>query len=728
MKRIYLLPLMACMYCSSASAQNIDTSEIESFDEILVSSQRFAQKRSESPRQIEVLSSKSLTELVPATLGDALISSGKVFVQKSQMGGSSPVLRGFEASRVLLVVDGIRMNNATYRAGHLQDIITVDPFILDRMEINFGSGSTLFGSDALGGVIFLKTKDPQLGQKKWKLNANSRYFSSSNSAVLNAGVQFQSPKFGWMFNVTNSNFGDLRMGSKSYYKADSKYAEMPEFVSQIKGKDTVLLNNNALVQKGTGYSQNDLFTKFKFRAKRLDHILNIQGSFSSVIPRYDRMSLRDAQGKFSFGRWDYAPQNRQLIAYTLQNLVGNSRLVIANQRTQVGRVTRPFGSVFERTQLDHVSMWTLNADRQNKWGNFTLNYGGEFAFNNVKSRGTNKNILNGAETLAKARYSDSGAQTYSTGVFAQGLYKWKNTVIQSGARLTHYSLHAFFSNSNPWKLPYNKISFKNTGLSYDFGLTQKMGDFMMIKISYNQAFRNPNVDDMTKVFESTRGIKLLIPSPNLKAEVSRTVDIGWAISHKKFGSGELGIYRSTVSNLLLDQPGQFNGSDSLLWDGAMTKIYQMVNISSATIWGYYGNARIRIWKDLWANGSYTFTQGRFNKLSFSKDEPLDHIPPIFGQLALRYNLSEEIFCEVQYLFNGRKLAKDYSSSGEDNANQNPPGGNPNWGIYNLRLGYQRNGLSLQLSAENLMDLRYRYFASGVTASGRSLNISLGIRI
>jgi hemoglobin/transferrin/lactoferrin receptor protein len=174
MKRIYLLPLMACMYCSSASAQNIDTSEIESFDEILVSSQRFAQKRSESPRQIEVLTSKSLTELVPATLGDALISSGKVFVQKSQMGGSSPVLRGFEASRVLLVVDGIRMNNATYRAGHLQDIITVDPFILDRMEINFGSGSTLFGSDALGGVIFLKTKDPQLGQKKWKLNANSR--------------------------------------------------------------------------------------------------------------------------------------------------------------------------------------------------------------------------------------------------------------------------------------------------------------------------------------------------------------------------------------------------------------------------------------------------------------------------------------------------------------------------------------------------------------------------
>ncbi len=728
MKRFFLTILVGCMYCIDSSAQNIDTTEIESFDEILVSSQRFAQKRSESPRQIEVLTSKRLTELVPATLGDALISSGKVFVQKSQMGGSSPVLRGFEASRVLLVVDGIRMNNATYRAGHLQDIITVDPFIIDRMEINFGSGSTLFGSDALGGVIFLKTKDPQLGLKKWTLNANSRYFSSSNSVVLNAGFQYQSPNFGWLFNVTSSNFGDLRMGSKSYYNADPFYAEMPKFVSQMNGKDTVLTNENALIQKGTGYSQNDVFSKFKFRAKKLEHILNIQGSFSSVIPRYDRMSLKDAQGKFSFGRWDYAPQNRQLIAYTLQNLKGNSRLIIANQRTQVGRITRPFGSLLERTQLDRVSMWTLNADRQNKWGDFTLNYGGEFVFNDVKSKGINKNILSGAETVTKARYSDSGAQTYSTGIFTQGLYKWKNTVFQSGVRLTQYSLRAFFSNSNPWKLPYNEISFRNTGLSYDFGITQKMGEYMMFKISYNQAFRNPNVDDMTKVFESTRGIKLLIPSPNLKAEVSRTIDLGWAISHKKYGSGEIGIYRSAISNLLLDQPGQLNGSDSLLWDGAMTKIYQMVNISSATICGYYGNARIRIWKDLWANGSYTFTHGRFNKFASSNDEPLDHIPPIYGQLALRYNFTEEIFCEAQYLFNGRKLAKDYSSSGEDNANQNPPGGNPNWGIYNLRLGYQRNGLSLQLSAENLTDLRYRYFASGVTASGRSLNVNLGIRI
>lgn len=719
--------MIACLNGISASAQNMDSTEIESFDEVLVSSQRFAQKRSESPRQIEVLTSKRLNELVPATLGDALISSGKVFVQKSQMGGSSPVLRGFEASRVLLIVDGVRMNNATYRAGHLQDIITVDPYILDRMEINFGSGSTLFGSDALGGVIYLKTKDPQLGKEKWSGHTNLRYLSSSNSAVLNAGLQFQSSNFGWIFNVTNSNFGDLRMGTNSYYKGNSSYGEMPDYVAHVNGRDTVISNNNPLVQKGTGYTQNDVMTKFKYRRNRFEHILNVQASLSSSIPRFDRMSLKNSQGRFDFGRWDYAPQNRQFYGYTLQNLSATARLVIANQRTQVGRVTRPFGSVKERTQYDEVSMWTVNADRQDKWGNFTLNYGAEFVYNQVQSKGTLKDILSGTESVTKARYADSGSKTYSTGVFAQGIYKWKNTVVQSGIRWTHYSLEANFSKTNPWKLPYNQISFRNTGISYDFGLTQKMGEYMMLKASYNQAFRNPNVDDMTKVFESTRGIKLLVPSPNLKAEVSKTLDLGWAISHKKYGSGEIGVYSSQVSNLLLDQPGQINGSDSLLWDGAMTRVYQMVNISSATIFGYYGNARIRIWKDLWANGSYTFTRGRFNKTPQTFDEPLDHIPPVYGQIALRYNFSEQVFVETQYLFNGRKLAADYSSSGEDNANQNPPGGNPQWGIYNLRAGYQNKGLSVQLSADNLLDLRYRYFASGVTASGRSFNFSVGYR-
>ena len=99
-----------------------------------------------------------------------------MFVQKSQQGGSSPVIRGFEASRVLLVVDGIRMNNAIYRAGHLQNVITVDQNMLERVEVLYGPASTLYGSDALGGVIHLRTKQPLL---------------STNNKLKTAGVLFE---------------------------------------------------------------------------------------------------------------------------------------------------------------------------------------------------------------------------------------------------------------------------------------------------------------------------------------------------------------------------------------------------------------------------------------------------------------------------------------------------------------------------------------------------------
>ena len=90
-----------------------------------------------------------------------LAQTGEVFVQKSQMGGGSPVIRGFEANKVLIVVDGVRLNNAIYRSGHLQNVITLEPSELESAEIVFGPGSVIYGSDALGGVMDFHTREPR---------------------------------------------------------------------------------------------------------------------------------------------------------------------------------------------------------------------------------------------------------------------------------------------------------------------------------------------------------------------------------------------------------------------------------------------------------------------------------------------------------------------------------------------------------------------------------------
>ena len=733
-------------YCVSITAYgqvdskiSSDTADIESFEEILLSSQRFQQKRKETPRQIEVVSAKRLSELQPATLGDALINTGQVFVQKSQMGGGSPVLRGFEASRVLMVIDGVRMNNATYRAGHLQDIITIDPFILDRMEVNFGAGSTLYGSDALGGVLYFKTKDATLGEFSVKPSATVRYQSASNSVIGNVGLKVQSEKVGLLLSATRSQFGDLRSGSKNYSDWDT-FGMLPKYVTQMNGRDTMLVNDDPQLQKGTGYSQTDLFAKIFTKTGKVEHMVNLQKSMSDIIPRYDRMSQFN-NGKPVYGRWDYAPQNREYISYTAKagSEDHHTRLTLAQQRIEVGRVTRNFDEVMERIQRDAVRMRTVNLDRHDQLSaSFTLNSGVEMVWNAVKSVGINKNISTLAETATKARYSDSGATTQMHSVFAQGIYKMAKTgtVIQGGVRVSKYSLEALFSKANPWKLPYQSISFATTTPSYDMGLTQQLKKGLLLKASVNQAYRNPNVDDMTKVFDSKPGAKLLVPSADLKAERSTTVDLGVLWRKDRSFAIEAGVFSSAVKNLLLDQPGTLNGEDSLMYDGRLTPVYQLKNVALGEISGMYLNAKVRLVKDLWFSGSLTQTQGIYRLDDAAAEQPLDHIPPVYGQASLRWN-GKGWFAEAQCLFNGMKKAEDYSSSGEDNQELQPigladingdgkaDGFNPAWQCWNIRGGYQhRSGLTATLAIENVLDLHYRYFASGMSAAGRSVNVSL----
>ena len=141
------------------------TRQSEQLDEVVLSVFKGQAKTKRVAEQVAVITSKEIQQLSPQTTADLLASVPGIKVQKSQMGGGSPVIRGMESNRVLLVVDGVRMNNAIYRKGHLQNAITVSPNQLDRTEIIFGPSSVIYGSDALGGVIHYYTKIPKLSEK-----------------------------------------------------------------------------------------------------------------------------------------------------------------------------------------------------------------------------------------------------------------------------------------------------------------------------------------------------------------------------------------------------------------------------------------------------------------------------------------------------------------------------------------------------------------------------------
>jgi hemoglobin/transferrin/lactoferrin receptor protein len=121
----------------------------EQLDEVVLSVFKRDAKTNRVAERVAVINAKEIIKLSPQTSADLLAAIPGIKVQKSQMGGGSPVIRGMESNRVMLVIDGVRMNNAIYRKGHLQNAITVSPNQLDKTEVVFGPSSVIYGSDAL---------------------------------------------------------------------------------------------------------------------------------------------------------------------------------------------------------------------------------------------------------------------------------------------------------------------------------------------------------------------------------------------------------------------------------------------------------------------------------------------------------------------------------------------------------------------------------------------------
>ena len=191
------------------------TPKATSLNEVVVSASKFQQSKKEVPQTIISIDSKAIQFSNPQTSADLLSNSGRVFVQKSQLGGGSPLIRGFSTNRLLITVDGVRLNNAIFRGGNVQNVLSINPFNVENTEIILGSGSVIYGSDAIGGVMNFYTTTPKLSESKTpNLSARStvRYASANTekTAHLDFNVGFQ--KWGFHTSASVSDFGDLKYG------------------------------------------------------------------------------------------------------------------------------------------------------------------------------------------------------------------------------------------------------------------------------------------------------------------------------------------------------------------------------------------------------------------------------------------------------------------------------------------------------------------------------------
>lgn len=707
------------------------STETYSLDEIIVSASKFEEKRSEIPQQIMVLKSKDLQFMNQQTTADVIQNSGNILVQKSQLGGGSPVIRGFEANKVLMVVDGVRMNNAIYRGGHLQNIISMDNTILDKTEIVFGPGSVVYGSDALGGVIHFHTKNPLLSDDLSKTNISSNVFTRYSSAYtektghldFNIGLQ----KVGFLTSFTYSDFGDLHQGNiRNPFYGD--WGKRIYYVERVNGTDSMIANDDVNLQKQSGYKQYDFLEKILYRQNDyVDHVINIQYSTSSDIPRYDRLTDMNSSGTLKNAQWYYGPQKRLFSSYSLNinkasKLYNKAKIILGYQNIEESRNNRSFGNNNLNHRIENVEVLTLNADFSKNINKQELRYGIEGTYNIVHSSAFSEDITTGNTSPIDTRYPDGGSTMQTLAAYLTHTFEISDKIIlNDGIRYSNIQLHSTFNDTSFFPFPFNEVQQKSGALNGNIGLTLMPGKDWRFTILGSSGFRAPNVDDLSKVFESVPG-SIIIPNPDLKPEYTYNGEIGISkIFNKQVRLEAIGYY-TLYMNALTTMATTFNGQDSIVYDGTLSKVTATVNADQAYICGLNLNMSADVTDAFSIVSTLNYSYGRVKTDSI--DFPLDHIPPVFGKTS--FNLSIKKFRgEFFVMYNGPKLLKDYSPSGEDNLQYATIHGMPAWLTLNVRTAYQINKhIQVQASLENILDTNYRIFASGIGAAGRNFIITL----
>ena len=703
--------------------------------EVVFSANRTEEKKADVPYNVEVINQRQIEWANQQTTADVLQNSGSVHVQKSQGGGGSPNLRGFEANKVLIVLDGIRMNNAIYRGGHLQDVITLDAQMLERTEVLFGPSSTIYGSDALGGVMHFYTKSPQFSydsNMNLKINAMSRFASANTEKTGHVDFNLGFKKIAFLSNVTYTDYDDLRAGALRLAGFDTAWKKT-YYADRINGRDTMIRNSDPNLQVGSGYSQLDLMQRVSIKQGRhLVHGLNFQLSQSSQINRYDRLS-EYAGSQLRRAENGYGPQKRLLAAYHLSSdavtaVSDNIRVVSAYQKIDQDRFNRNFNSPYKTVNREDVAVASFNADLFKKIKEkHELRYGMEFTYNDIKSTAEQIDILADSVVPAQTRYPDGGSQMSSSAAYFSNSYEVdKTTVIVSGLRYTYVSLASKWTDTTyNFRLPFTSAKQVSSAVTGNLGVVFKSATNWKAALLASTGFRAPNVDDMGKVNDSPGGY-IVVPNPYLKPEYAYNLEFNVAKTGERFGF-EASAYYTLLDNVITLKDFTLNGNDSASLNGAILPVKANMNFDRAYIYGMSAGLKLDLTQNVSLRSVVNYTYGRYIDMQTETVGPLDHIPPVFGQTNLFYRASK-FNAEFFVRYNGAKRSADYRLGAEDNERYSADPVNgfmPAWFTLNLRLGYNfTDHFRLNVACENITDHHYRVFASGISAPGRNFIVAL----
>ncbi len=700
-----------------------------SMDEVIVSATRWNQSSSDVPSKVTSISSEEIKLQNPQTAADLLGISGEVFIQKSQQGGGSPMIRGFATNRLVYTIDGVRMNTAIFRGGNLQNVISLDPFATENVEVLFGPGSVIYGSDAIGGVMSFKTLTPQfsLDDKPFITGkAVTRYASANNEKTAHLDVNVGWEKWAFTTSITSYDYEDLKQGSEG----PDEFLR-PYFVKRQDSMDVVVNNEDPRVQTPSAYSQINLMQKVRFQPnENWDFQYGLHYSETSEYGRYDR-HLRTRDGTPRYGEWKYGPQkwmmNNLNITHSKQSTIYDQLSVrLAIQNFEESRISRNFNDPNRETRVEKVDAYSANVDFVKALGEkHELYYGLEAVTNEVNSTGIDLNIETGLSQPGPSRYPEATWSSYAAYVSDQFTIN-DQILLQGGLRYNFIKLDAEFD-TQFYPFPFEKADLENGNLTGSLGVVYRPSDDWVISSNASTAFRAPNVDDVGKVFDSEPG-SVVVPNPDLDAEYAYNIDLGIAKVFDDVVKVDVTGYYTHLKNALVRRDFKLNGQDSIVYDGQLSQVQAIQNAAEANVYGVQAGVEVKLPSGFGFSSDFNYQYGE-EELDDGTTSRSRHAAPWFGVSRLTYR-AQNLNMQLYMNYSGKRDFEDLpeSEQGKTEIYAIDENGNPyaaGWYTLNYKASYQLNDtFTVTGGLENITDRRYRPYSSGISGTGRNFILSL----
>jgi hemoglobin/transferrin/lactoferrin receptor protein len=680
-----LLIFYFLLFTTSAFSQ--DDSTAKSLTEVVVTANRSAQQEIKIPYVTNTINQKELNRFQPRTTPEALMGTTGVFVQKTNHGGGSAFIRGLTGNQTLLLIDGIRLNNSTFRFGPNQYLNTIDLFTIQKIEVVKGTGSVQYGTDALGGTIHVITKEPAFISTADRVNKPLSGLSETPTAaasprrllsgvvsgkLMSAGMEqtsrgefnYSSSKFAAIGGMTIRNFGDILGGDTTGFQNPSGYNEM---AFDVKLKFLLRSNIEFTAAHQTMHQQN--------------------------VPVFHKVQLEN------FLLNEMEPQQRML-SYAKLKIESSNQLIktieisASHQQIKEGKNNQKNGSTVLRKELDKVNTYGVTLDVHSIFNKYwTSNSGIDLYTDKVNSTRNDINTVTQLIVPKRGLYPDDALYgNYS--LFSLHQFQWRKLRLHGGVRYNLFNISISDTSLGKAKL-------KPSALVFNAGVVYSTAQGHHVFASFNNSFRAPNVDDM-----GTLGIvdfRYELPAYNLNPERSYNYEAGYKYRSSKFN------FTATAFYMQLNQLITRVKVDGQIISGY--NVYIKENTDHAFIRGAEAEADIELVKGFRFQSGFAYAYGQ-NK---TRNEPLRRIPPFNGRIRSTFSKNKWFAAaETWFASKQNRLAQ-----GDKDDNRIPQGGTPGFTVFNAFGGYEWKQLRVQMGLQNLFNKDYRTHGSGINGFGRS---------